>query len=276
MAIMMASSTKRNKAARIAGYIWRRHGGTLLALAAIALFLGAWELVAVGLKKEYMLPRFSAVCVAFGRLWGTPSFYRDTFATLLRAICGFAIAFFAGAAMGVAGGVFSKFRAFCKPLVAFFRAAPTMGLTLVIMVWLRAKYTPVCIGFLMVFPVIYTTVADSIATAPRDLLQMAKVYRMPLSKQIRYIYVPHAVPMMFSACSTAFALNIKATVSAEILAHTMGSIGVHMTNAAADLLDGTAMLFAWLLVAVLLSVLAECLLKLIERLCLRRYGNAFV
>ena len=254
--------------------IWRRHGGTLLALAAIAILLAVWELVAACLDKEYMLPRFSAVAVAFGRLWTTRTFYQHTGMTLLRCAIGFAIAFAAGGVLGVLGGIFPRLRAFVKPIVAFFRAAPTMGLVLIILVWLRSRYTPVCIGLLMVFPIIYTTVADSIATAPRDLLEMAAVYRMPLSRRIKTIYMPHAVPMIFSASSTAFALNIKATVSAEILAHTVGSIGVDMKIAAADLLDGSALLFAWLMVAVFLSVAIEGLLRLAQYLVTRRYRHA--
>ena len=276
---MTPSSTAPNKGGtslsktRIA-HFFRRHGGTLLALAAIALFLAAWEIVAVCVHKEYMLPRFSAVIVAFGKLWATKDFYVHTGATLLRCFIGFAIAFAAGAVVGVLGGVFPLVRSFFKPSVAFFRAAPTMGLTLIVLVWLRAAYTPVCIGFLMVFPIIYTTIADAVATAPRALLEMADVYRMPKGARIRHIYLPHALPMIFSACSTAFALNIKATVSAEILAHTLGSVGVHMTIAASDLLDGSALLFAWLLVAVLLSVAVEALLKLCERLVKWRYHYA--
>ena len=245
----------------------------MLALAAILLFLAVWEIVAVCVGKEYMLPRFSAVCVAFVRLWGTVAFYRYTASTLLRCLVSFAIAFASGVLFGIVGGVFPLFRSFLKPIVAFFRAAPTMGLTLIILVWLRAPYTPVCVGFLMVFPVIYTTVADAIATAPKDLLEMAKVYRMPVGRQIKTVYIPHAVPMIFSACSTAFALNIKATVSAEILAHTVGSVGVQMKIAASDLLEGSALLFAWLLVAVLLSVAVEYALKGVQRLVTRRYRH---
>jgi len=246
----------------------------LLALAAVFLLLATWEVVALCLHKEYMLPRFSSVCVAFAGLWATEAFYVHTGMTLLRTLVGFGLAFAVGVAFGVVGGVIPRFRSFLKPVVAFFRAAPTMGLALVILVWLRARYTPVLIGFLMVFPIIYTTVADAIATTPTDLLEMARVYKMPFGRQIRYVYLPHAVPMLFSACSTAFALNIKATVSAEILAHTVGSIGTHMTIAAADLLDGSALLFAWLLVAVLLSVLVELALKGVQRLVLGRWRHA--
>jgi len=270
---MTTSSIKPTKRT-FARAFFRRHGGTLLALAAVLVLLAVWEVVAVCLHKEYMLPRFSAVCVAFFRLWGTANFYRYTASTLLRCLMSFAIAFVAGALFGVIGGVFPLFRSALKPLVGFFRAAPTMGLTLIILVWLRAPYTPVCVGFLMVFPVIYTTVADAIATAPRDLLEMAKVYRMPMGRRIKTIYIPHAVPMIFSASGTAFALNIKATVSAEILAHTVGSIGVQMKIAASDLLEGSALLFAWLLVAVLLSVAVEYALKGVQKLVVRRYRHA--
>jgi NitT/TauT family transport system permease protein len=272
---MTASSTKANNdKRRILRQFWHRHGGTLIALAAVAICLGVWECVAIGLKKEYMLPRFSTTCVAFGNLWKTKSFYTVTGATLLRCIEGFGIAFGLGCVMGVLGGVVPMVRSFFKPIVAFFRAAPTMALTLIILVWLRAKYTPICIGVMMVFPIIYTTVADSIATAPADLLQMARVYRMPMARQIRYIYVPHAVPMICSASSTAFALNIKATVSAEVLALTADSVGSRMSFAAADLLDGSALLFAWLLVAVMLSVAMEGVLKGVQYLLTRRYRYA--
>lgn len=271
---MTKSSITPNKHALRLQTFWRRHGGTVLALAAIALFLAVWEIVAICVRREYMLPRFSAVAVAFVRLWGTYDFYRATGGTLVRSLVGFGLAFAGGFLLGVVGGVWPRFRAFLSPVVAFFRAAPTMGLALVILVWLRARYTPVCIGFLMVFPIIYTTVADSIAHAPADLLQMAAVYHLPLAERVRSIYVPHAVPMVFSACSTAFALNIKATVSAEILAYTIGSVGMRMSLAASDLLDGSALLFAWLIVAVLLSVLVEALLKGLQYLVMRRYRHA--
>lgn len=251
----------------------KKHGGTLLALASIALFLGVWELVAYCIDLDFVLPRFSAVAVRFGQLWATKSFYVATGNTLLRCLCSFAIAFVLGTGLGVLGGVSRAVRRFLSPVVAFFRAAPIMGLTLVMMVWFRSHITPVCIGILMVFPIMYTTVADSIHTVDADLLQMAAVYRMPKKHVLRYVYLPHVTPMVFSASATAFALNIKAIVSAEILAHTVGSVGVRMYVASADVLEGAALLFAWLLVAVLLSVLFEFLIKGLQRIVLGRYGR---
>lgn len=251
-----------------------RHGGTLLALAGIAVLLGVWEAVAYAMHADYILPRFSQVVVEFGRLWAKRSFYVDTGRTVLRCLAGFGVAFVLGVGFGILGGILPRFRRFLRPIVAFFRAAPTMALTLVIMVWFRNNITPICIGLLMVFPILYTTVADSVATTDADLLQMAAVYRFTRGQKVRYVYLPHATPMVFSASATAFALNIKATVSAEILAHTVGSVGMHMYVASGDILEGTALLYAWLLVAVLLSVLFEGIIKGLQYLVTRRYRHA--
>lgn len=263
----------RRIAVALAAFV-RKNRGTLLALGGVTLLLCVWELAAYLMDADYVLPRFSQVMVRFGSLWTTKSFYVDTGKTILRCLIGFGVAFVLGVGFGIVGGISKGFRSFLKPIVAFFRAAPTMALTLVMLVWFRNTVTPICIGLLMVFPVLYTTVCDSISGAPADLLQMASVYHLGRAQKIRYIYLPHATPMVFSASATAFALNIKATVSAEILAHTVGSVGMHMYIAGGDILEGTPLLYAWLLVAVLLSVLFELIIKGLQKLVLWRTGYA--
>lgn len=246
----------------------------MLALLCIALCVGVWELAAYCLRADYLLPRFSDVMVHLGTLWSTKSFYVSAGKTILRCLAGFVVAFAAGVLFGIIGGICKPVRSFLKPIVAFFRAAPIMGLTLILLVWFTRDVAPAVVGFLMVFPIIYATVADSIATVDPNLLQMAKVYRLTKTQTLRYVYLPHITPMLFSASSTAFALNIKATVSAEVMAHTVGSIGMGMYIAFGDILESAASLFAWLLLAVLLSVLFEWLIKGLQALVTRRYRRA--
>ena len=252
----------------------KKHLAFLIGLGALLVFAAVWEIVAVCMQQAWVLPRVEDVLVALGGLLAKPDFYRATGMTLLRSLLGFGIGFVLGVLLGILAGVRRGVRAALQPIVAFLRAAPTMALTLIIMVWFRQAYTPVCIGVLMVFPIIYATTADSIATADPDLLEMAKVYRMSRKNKLLHIYVPHATPMILSGATTAFALNIKATVSAEILALTPLSLGTGMKIAKDNFIeDGAAPVFAWLLVAVLLSVVFELLFKGVHKLLKRRYGN---
>ena len=256
---------------------WRfvlRYQKVLWGLLGLGLFLAVWEIVAVKVNLDIVLPRVGEVAVAFGKLWESKSFYLDTGRTIVRCLIGFGIAFAAGLVFGVLGGVCKPVRQVLQPIVALFRAAPTMALTLLLMIWFYTDKTPIAVGFLMVFPVIYTTIADSIATAPTDLLEMATVYRLSPWDKVRYIYLPHATPMVLSAANTAFGLNIKATVSAEVLAYTAHSIGLNMYNAKNDILWGASTLFAWLLVAVLVSLVFGWLIKGASYLILRRYQHA--
>ncbi len=273
----MKTNRAKRKGETVKSPFWTfvsRHQKVLWGLLGVGLLLSVWEIVAVAVNLDIVLPRVGDVAVAFGRLWTTRAFYVDTGRTLLRCAIGFGIAFASGLVLGVLGGVVKQVRQVLQPLVALFRAAPTMALTLLLMIWFYTDWTPVAVGFLMVFPVIFTTVADAIATAPHDLLEMAQVYRLSRWDKVRFVYFPHALPMVLSAASTAFGLNIKATVSAEVLAYTAHSVGLNMYNAKNDILSGAATLFAWLLVAVLLSLLFGWLLKGVEKLVERRYIHA--
>lgn len=71
---------------------------------------------------------------------------------------------------------------------------------------------------------------------------------------------------------TAFGLNIKAVISAEILAYTADSIGIRMFVAKSDIFGGTATLFAWVLTAILLSIIFELLLGTIQRRICKKWN----
>lgn len=244
---------------------------TLISIATTILLFGIWELVAVVLGKSYLLPRFSSVLVEFFALFGRKDFYIVTANTFLRALIGFIIAFLPGVVIGIVCGKNKAVRAIIGPIVSALRTTPTMALTLILMVWFRSSLTPMLIGIIMVFPIICQTLTDSITTVDKKLLEMAQIYEFSRKKVVTYIYIPHITPMLFSSAITAFGLNIKAVVSAEILAFTANSIGLKMYIAKSDIFSGTVTLFAWVLTALLLSVVFEIIMTVIQRRVCRRW-----
>ena len=244
---------------------------SLLTIATVAVFLAIWEGAAYLLDKDYLLPRFSQVCVEVARLFTQRSFYINLGYTLARCLIGFACSFVLGVGLGVAGGLSPKFRQIMSPFTAFLKTTPVMALTLLLMVWFKAKVTPVIIGFIMVFPIIYQTVADSISSVDKKLLQVGAVYGFSHKEKLRFIYLPEILPMLFSVLATTFGLNIKAVISAEILTYAPRSLGVNMYVAKADIFDGTAILFAYVLIAVAISALFEISFTLLKRLICAKY-----
>jgi NitT/TauT family transport system permease protein len=84
---------------------------------------------------------------------------------------------------------------------------------------------------------------------------MAKVYNVDRSKVIKDIYIPSIKPYAVSALMNAIGLGWKVTVTAEVLANALPSIGMNLYYAKIYL--NTDLLFAWTLVIVICSYAIE-------------------
>ena len=120
----------------------------------------------------------------------------------------------------------------------------------------------------MVFPPVYLSTLEGIRRTDRQLLEMARVYRVPLSRRLAGIYVPQVRPYCRSAVSAALGLCWKAGTAAEVIGLSGGTIGERLYTA--KVYFQTPDLFAWTAVIVLISALFEKLfLFAVDRLAER-------
>ena len=98
----------------------------------------------------------------------------------------------------------------------------------------------------------------------RKILEMAKVFRVNLRRQIRYIYVSQVLPYFLSAFRLSLGMCWKAGVAAEVIGVPSGSIGEKLYNAKIYL--NTPDLFAWTIVIIVISfVFEKCFLGIVSR-----------
>jgi NitT/TauT family transport system permease protein len=122
------------------------------------------------------------------------------------------------------------------------------------------------VAFLVVFPLCYENMRAAINETDKRLITMAKVFQVPKWRQITGIYLPAMLPFIFSSIIAGFGLNIKVVISAEVMGLPSMSIGYQILSAKQGLSFGVS--FAWLVIAVLLSLICEIILRLIGRLCM--------
>lgn len=70
------------------------------------------------------------------------------------------------------------------PLVAAVKAVPVASFIILALVWLDAENLSMFISVLMVFPTVYGNVLAGIEAADGRLLEMARVFRVPLRRQL--------------------------------------------------------------------------------------------
>ena len=150
---------------------------------------------------------------------------------------------------------FRRVEELLAPLVAVVKAVPVVSFIILALIFFSSRNLSVLIAGLMVFPPVYLNVLEGIRRTDRRMLEMARVFRVPLSRRLRGIYLPAVLPYFQAAVSLAMGLCWKSGVAAEVIGLPDGSIGDYLYSA--KVYFQTADLFAWTAVIVVVSVALE-------------------
>ena len=219
---------------------------------AVLFWLAVWQLVSTALSSELLLVSPVRVAARLLELAATAGFWGSVASSLLRIAGGFLLAVAAGVVLAALSARSRWVRELLAPLILAVKSIPVASFIILALIWFSSKNLAVLISFLMVLPVVYTNVLSGIRAADPQLLEMARVFRIPALRRVRYIYVPQVYPFFQSACGVALGLCWKSGVAAEVIGMPQGSIGERLQQAKVYL--DTPDLFAWTLTIVLVSL----------------------
>lgn len=203
-------------------------------------------------------------------LAATIDFWQTVFWSAGRILGGFLLSAIAAVLLAALAAAFCRVEELLAPLVAAVKAVPVASFIILALVWLDSQSLPLFISFLMVFPPVYLNVHAGIVRTDRKLLEMARVFRVPLARQVWGIYLPQVLPHFRAAVSLALGLCWKAGVAAEVIGLSAGSLGEQLYMA--KVYYETPDLFAWTAVIVAVSVLFEKLFLAVTDALVRKVG----
>jgi len=236
-------------------------------LLALAITVAVWWVLAeTRFKLTGIIPTPINTLQMIGEEMRKDSFFKAIFSTLERSLISFFISF-------VVASVFATFAHFKRfigivlnPFIVLCRSMPTMALVLILLLTVGSELLPTVVAFLVVFPLCYENMRAAIAETDKKLITMAKVFRIPKWRQVTGIYIPAMLPFVFSSIIGGFGLNIKVVISAEVMGLPSMSIGYLILSARQGFNFGIS--FVWLVIAVLLCLFCEVILRLTSRLCM--------
>ena len=196
-----------------------------------------------------------SAAVRLGELTCNAAFWRAVGGSIAHIFGGFLVGCALAVVLAVLSARYRLVRELLAPLTAAVKAVPVVSFIILALVWLDSRALPLFISALMVFPPVYLNVLAGIAAADVKLLEMARVFRVPLGRRLTGIYLPAVLPYFRSAVSLALGLCWKAGAAAEVIGLPSGTIGERLYTA--KVYFQTPDLFAWTAVIVAVSVLFE-------------------
>lgn len=235
--------------------------------AAVAFWLAVWQWAAAAVGQEVFLVSPVGALGALARLLPTADFWGRVAFSGGRILLGFALGCGCSVLLAAAARLMPWVEWLASPILQLVKATPVASFVILALLWVSSANLSVVVSFTHVLPVIYAGVAGGIADTDRQLLEMAAVYRLPLAKRLRYIWLPGVFPSFCESCIAAMGMCWKSGVSAEVIGLPDHSVGDALYRAKITLT--TPDVFAWTLVIVLLSAalsaLAAAALRRVKR-----------
>lgn len=238
---------------------------------AVALILLAWWAASVAADSEFVVPTVDATFSAFKKVFENPEFWHGLVGTLLRSVIGFAVSvalFFVTFFLATA---FNGFKRVAEPIIGVMRSLPAVAVTLILMLAVGGNVTPVILGVLVIYPIMYSAAVARTATLPIELKEICILCGGGRLTTFKSVYLPCLAGGLPESLATTFSYNVKAVIGAEILAQTINSLGMLMKLSQVYLQPD--FLVAYVIVAVVLSVIAEAIIRLVLKIALRRFAD---
>lgn len=237
-----------------------------LGLIGVALLLSVWQIAALSGVFGSGLPTFTATMAALVELLGNWNFWQDTFATIINAVIGLAIAAVIGIGGGLLAGFFSPFRAATKAIVEFLKPIPPIVVLPLAVMTLgpNAKMAIVLVILGCAISIFIQTMAG-VQDADPVTIDTARSYGLSTPAIIMQVILPSALPFIGTAIRVAAPVSLIVVVVAGLVG---GGPGLGLILYQAQQAGMTPVVYAIVLVLGILGLIANWSSLTVERFML--------
>jgi len=238
-------------------------------LLGILIFLIAWQVFSVVLNVPLILPSPYLTFESLSHLMIQSDTYQAIFSTVWKSLLVLLAVIAVGIPIGFVMGINESIYEIFRPAVTVIQAVPVISwLALVVFVWGIGWKGPVVISFLSLLPISIFTTATGVRSTDKNLIEMAKLYKVPKTKVVRVIYFGSLVPFIFSTVEVIIGDVWKVVVVAEYLC---GSSGIGVLISWARQYVDVPRIYALTIITVALGITAERVTKIAFRKILSKW-----
>ncbi len=242
----------------------------LKAVICTAFWLLIWQLAAVSVGNENILPSPISVIARLCVLITETEFYLICANSLVRVLIGILLGLLSGVLCAVLTSAVPIMDTLLSPMISVIKSTPVASFIILVVLWIDKNVLPAFITILIVFPLAWANVSTGIKNTPKELIEVAKVHKMKLPGRIAHIYLPSLIPFFIGTVKSALGLAWKAGIAAEVIAVPLLAIGSEIYTSKQFI--ETTDLFAWTLVTILLSVAVEGIFVKLLSDALKKYS----
>jgi NitT/TauT family transport system permease protein len=199
-------------------------------LVVIVLFLVIWEIAAIIIDNNYILPRLGAILqVLFhpaASVLGGASLVENAIVSLREVLTGFLCAAAVAIPLGLLIGNSKEVDSYLNSFIQVLRPVPPIAWMPFAIAWFGIGFQSIIFIIFMgaFFPILINTV-EGVHGVRTQWIDVALMFRATLFEKVRTVVFPGAMPVIWTGLRVAFAIAWMCVVAAEMLPGTSAGLG---------------------------------------------------
>lgn len=210
-----------------------------------------WIILSKLVNNQVIIPSVQSTFISIVEIFKDPNFLNIIKYTLFRTIFGLLISLSLAILTGILSSLSKFVYNFMDPILKFLNSIPTIAIIILALIWLNNQLVPMFVGFIMVFPILFESVLNSIINVDKNIIEMAHLYKVNKITILKDIYIPNILFNLSSILNTVLGINLKMVIAGEVLAQPKYAIGTNLQLQRMYL--NTSGVFAWIVIILLIS-----------------------
>lgn len=194
------------------------------------LLLVIWEILAIAINNEFILPTpasvFAVLVRPFEDILGSGSLVENSMASITRVISGFLVGAAAAIPLGILMGKFGLIDDLIDPVIQIFRPVPPIAWIPLALAWFKIGFTSIVFIIFIgaFFPILINTI-DGVRRVNRTWIENAYIFGATELQSLVKVVLPAAAPTIWTGLRVGFGIAWMSVVAAEMLPGTTSGLG---------------------------------------------------
>lgn len=190
----------------------------------------AWELVAIIVNNEFILPRVESVLMVllqpFTDLFGSGSLVENAFMSLYRVVTGFLLGACVAIPLGILMGRMGWVNDAADPILQILRPIPPIAWIPLALAWFKIGFGSIVFIIFIgaFFPVLLNTI-DGVKRVNKTWIETAQIFGATDLQLLAKVIVPASLPTIWTGLRVGFGIAWMSVVAAEMLPGTTSGLG---------------------------------------------------
>ncbi|MDD3135155.1 MAG: ABC transporter permease [Methanoregula sp.] len=194
------------------------------------LLLVAWEIAAIAVNNEFILPRVGSVFVVLLQptkdILGSGSLLDNAIISLTRVVSGFLLGIVVAIPIGIGMGRVRWINDMVDPVIELIRPIPPIAWIPLALAWFKIGLASILFIIFIgsFFPVLLNTI-DGVRRVNRTWIETAYMYGAKELQLLVKVIIPAAAPTIWTGIRVGFGIAWMSVVAAEMLPGTTSGLG---------------------------------------------------